>query len=255
VVWDISNPSSPKLVVAYECPASQNDVSVYKNLMFMSAEAQNGRIDCKPGGVREAVSKERMRGVRIFDISNIKEPKLVANVQTCRGSHTHTVLEDPKDKENVYIYVSGFVGHSTERRTRRVRRTTCPADDPNSSRLRIEIIKVPLANPAQGRGGGRANIFAGLKGRRVTACPTPTRRRRRSSCREAARASGAFTAQPAVGMDMVCAATSSWPDARQPRQGARRLTRPNGGRQRALRPLVQGHEPHLRPGRWRRRPR
>ncbi len=162
VVWDISNPSSPKLVVAYECPASQNDVSVYKNLMFMSAEAQNGRIDCKPGGVREAVSKERMRGVRVFDISNIKEPKLVANVQTCRGSHTHTVLEDPKDRTNVYIYVSGSSG---------IRPGTelagCEGDlaaaDPNSSRLRIEIIKVPLADPSKAAVVGRANIFTGLE--------------------------------------------------------------------------------------------
>ena len=78
--------------------------------MFMSAEANNGRIDCMPGGVRDTVSALRMRGVRVFDISDIKEPKLVANVQTCRGSHTHTVLEDPKDKENVYIYVSGSSG-------------------------------------------------------------------------------------------------------------------------------------------------
>jgi hypothetical protein len=162
VVWDISNPAKPELVVAYECPASQNDVSVYKNLMFMSAEAQNGRIDCKPGGVREAVSKDRMRGVRVFDISNIKEPKLVANVQTCRGSHTHTVLEDPKDRENIYIYVSGSAG---------IRPNTelsgcagdVAADDPNSSRLRIEIIKVPLADPSKAAVVGRANIFAGLK--------------------------------------------------------------------------------------------
>jgi len=162
VVWDISNPSSPKLVVAYECPASQNDVSVYKNLMFMSAEAQNGRIDCKPGGVREAVSKERMRGVRVFDISNIREPKLVANVQTCRGSHTHTVLEDPKDRENVYIYVSGSSGIRPSSEL-----AGCAGDvsanDPNSSRLRIEIIKVPLADPAKAAVVGRANIFAGLK--------------------------------------------------------------------------------------------
>ncbi|MBY0488823.1 MAG: hypothetical protein K2R93_03170 [Gemmatimonadaceae bacterium] len=166
VVWDISNPSSPQLVVAYECPASQNDVSVYKNLMFMSAEAQNGRIDCKPGGVREAVSKERMRGVRIFDISNIKEPKLLANVQTCRGSHTHTVLEDPKDKENIYIYVSGS---SAIRSAQELE--GCAGDvagnDPNSSRLRIEIIKVPLKDPAKAAVVGRANIFAGL-----TANPT-----------------------------------------------------------------------------------
>ena len=110
VIWDVSNPNKPTLVTAYPCPASQNDVSVYKNLMFMSAEAMNGRTDCMPGGVRETVSPIRMRGVRVFDISNIKEPKLVANVQTCRGSHTHTVLEDPKDKQNVYIYVSGSSG-------------------------------------------------------------------------------------------------------------------------------------------------
>jgi len=161
VVWDISDPTKPQLVVAYECPASQNDVSVYQNLMFVSAEAQNGRVDCKPGGVRETVSKERLRGVRVFDISNIKEPKLVANVQTCRGSHTHTVLEDPKDRDNVYIYVSGssFIRSAEEL-------AGCAgnvsADDPNSSRLRIEIIKVPLSNPAQAAVVGRANIFTGL---------------------------------------------------------------------------------------------
>jgi hypothetical protein len=160
VVWDISNPSSPKLVVAYECPASQNDVSVYKNLMFMSAEAMNGRLDCKPGGVREAVSKERLRGVRIFDISNIREPKLVANVQTCRGSHTHTVLEDPKDKEHIYIYVSGSSAIRPKGELEDC--SSAPSAEANSSRLRIEIIKVPLANPASAAVVGRANIFAGL---------------------------------------------------------------------------------------------
>ena len=97
VIWDITNPASPVLVTAYTCPASQNDVSVYRNLMFMSAEATNGRVDCKPGGVRDTVSQERMRGVRIFDISDIRNPRLVKNVQTCRGSHTHTVLEHPAD--------------------------------------------------------------------------------------------------------------------------------------------------------------
>jgi len=120
VVWDISTPSSPKLVVAYECPASQNDVSVYKNLMFMSAEAQNGRIDCKPGGVREAVSKERMRGVRVFDISNIKEPKLVANVQTCRLAHAHGARGSEGPGEHLSLRVR-LVWHPPEHRTRRLR--------------------------------------------------------------------------------------------------------------------------------------
>ena len=102
VIWDISNPARPQLVTAYPCPASQNDVSVYKNLMFMSAEANNGRVDCMPGGVADTVSAQRFRGVRVFDISDIKKPKLVANVQTCRGSHTHTVVESPKDPNNIY---------------------------------------------------------------------------------------------------------------------------------------------------------
>ncbi len=160
VVWDISNPAAPSLVVAYECPASQNDVSVYKNLMFMSAEAMNGRADCKPGGVKDVVSKDRVRGVRIFDITNIREPKLVANVQTCRGSHTHTVLEDPKDKENVYIYVSGSSGIRPAGELADC--VAAPSTDANSSRLRIEIIKVPLADPSKAAVVNRANIFAGL---------------------------------------------------------------------------------------------
>src|SRR5688572_9589501 len=61
VIWDITNPMSPVLVTAYTCPASQNDVSVFRNLMFMSAEATNGRTDCKPGGVRDTVSADRDR--------------------------------------------------------------------------------------------------------------------------------------------------------------------------------------------------
>jgi len=162
VIWDISNPSSPVLVTAYTCPASQNDVSVYKNLLFMSAEANNGRIDCKPGGVPDTVSKERIRGVRIFDISDIRNPKLVANVQTCRGSHTHTVLEHPGDRDNVYIYVSGSSGIRSPNELPGCVRET-PDKDPNSSLMRIEIIKVPLANPAAAAVVNRANIFSDLK--------------------------------------------------------------------------------------------
>jgi hypothetical protein len=205
VVWDISNPSKPQLVVAYECPASQNDVSVYRNLMFMSAEAQNGRLDCKPGGVREAVSKERMRGVRIFDISNIREPKLLANVQTCRGSHTHTVLEDPKDRDNIYIYVSGSAGIRPAAELE-----GCAGDvassDPGSSRLRIEIIKVPLADPARAAVVGRANIFAGLK-EPPRHGPSDADRAAQSAQLAAARAAGAVIVRnPQSGMEMVAPA-------------------------------------------------
>src|SRR5262245_10993759 len=133
--------------------------------MFMSAEAYNGRLDCKPSGQfnpADSVSKERMRGVRVFDISDIKNPKLVANVQTCRGSHTHTVLEDPKDKENVYIYVSGS---SPIRSPNELAGCVSARPDSNaaSSLMRIEIIKVPLAHPEQAAVVNRANIFSELK--------------------------------------------------------------------------------------------
>jgi len=198
VIWDISVPSQPQLVVAYECPASQNDVSVYKNLMFMSAEAMNGRIDCKPGGVKEPVSNERLRGVRIFDISNIREPKLVANVQTCRGSHTHTVLEDPKDKQNVYIYVSGSSGIRPAGELAECV-SNVPSGEANSSRLRIEIIKVPLADPSKAAVVGRANIFAGL-GATKSHGASPADKAEM----DAAKAKGAFTIMiPAMGQEVM----------------------------------------------------
>ncbi|WP_309670220.1 hypothetical protein [Gemmatimonas sp.] len=197
VIWDISNPSAPKLVVAYECPASQNDVSVYKNLMFMSAEAMNGRVDCKPGGVKDVVSKERVRGVRIFDITNIREPKLVANVQTCRGSHTHTVLEDPKDKNNVYIYVSGSSGIRPAGELAEC--VAAPSGEANSSRLRIEIIKVPLANPAAAAVVGRANIFAGLGAAKSHGASAADKAEM-----DAAKAKGAFTIMiPAMNEEVI----------------------------------------------------
>ncbi|MGZ8379867.1 MAG: LVIVD repeat-containing protein, partial [Gemmatirosa sp.] len=146
-IWDISNPSRPALATAYYCPASQSDVSVYKNLLFISGEGLTGRLDCGGQGVQQAVSRDRLRGLRIFDISDIRNPKNVGNVQTCRGSHTHTVLVDPKDSANVYVYISGSAGvRSAEELPGCVSAT--PDRDPNSSLFRIEVIKVPVANPA-----------------------------------------------------------------------------------------------------------
>ncbi|HEX6909514.1 MAG TPA: hypothetical protein VF142_03945, partial [Longimicrobium sp.] len=106
-IWDISNPAQPSLAAGYVCPASQSDVSVYKNLLFVSGEGTGGRLDCGTQGVRDTVSTDRLRGLRIFDITDIRNPRNVGNVQTCRGSHTHTVLVDPRDTENVYVYISG----------------------------------------------------------------------------------------------------------------------------------------------------
>jgi hypothetical protein len=160
-IYDISNPAKASLLTTMICPGGQNDVSVYKNLLFMSVEMANGRLDCGTQGFPPApppatgqenkqqlppAQKDRFRGVRIFDITDIKNPKQVAAVQTCRGSHTHTLVTDPNDKNNVYIYVSGtsFVRQSEEL-------AGCsgeePDKDPNTSLFRIDVIKVPLAKP------------------------------------------------------------------------------------------------------------
>ena len=92
------------------CPGGQGDVSVHGNLLVMSVEQTRGRIDCGTQGVEPAVSAERFRGVRIFDITDVKKPKQVAAVQTCRGSHTHTLVANPKDTANLYVYESGTAG-------------------------------------------------------------------------------------------------------------------------------------------------
>jgi hypothetical protein len=162
-IYDISNPAKTSLLTSMVCPGGQGDVSVYGNLMFMSVEMPNGRFDCgaqgfppepapEPGHEKDrrlpVPQKERFRGVRVFDISDIKSPKQVAAVQTCRGSHTHTLVVDPNDKDNVYIYVSGtsFVRQSEEL-------AGCsgegPEKDPNTALFRIDVIKVPVAHPEE----------------------------------------------------------------------------------------------------------
>ncbi|HEX2166484.1 MAG TPA: hypothetical protein VHG09_04525, partial [Longimicrobiales bacterium] len=160
-VWDVSNPRQVTLKTSYLCPASQSDVSVYKHLLFVSGEGQSGRTDCGAQGVQDSVSAIRLRGIRIFDVSDVMNPKYVANVQTCRGSHTHTVASDPRDDENVYIYVSG---------SSRVRSPSelpgcsglSPEEDPNSALFRIEVIRVPLANPEQAAIVSSPRIFNDL---------------------------------------------------------------------------------------------
>ncbi|HXE34762.1 MAG TPA: hypothetical protein VN087_12660 [Verrucomicrobiae bacterium] len=175
-IFDISNPANTTLLTSLVCPGGQGDVSVYKNLLFMSVEMPNGRLDCSaqgfppeppppppaPGEERKrrlpAAQKDRFRGVRIFDISDIKNPKQVAAVQTCRGSHTHTLVQDLNDKDNVYIYVSGtsfvrqpeeLAGCSGEQ----------PDKDPNTALFRIDVIKVPVAAPQDAKVVSSPRVF------------------------------------------------------------------------------------------------
>ena len=145
-VWDVTTPAQPTLKTSYYCPASQSDVSVFRNLLFVSGEGMSGRLDCGDQGVHDSVSTVRLRGIRIFDITDITNPKYIANVQTCRGSHTHTVVIDPNDSTNVYVYVSGSAPvRSPTELPGCVKQT--PDSNPNSALFRIEVIKVPLAAP------------------------------------------------------------------------------------------------------------
>ncbi len=140
-IYDISDPANPALVTAVVCPGGQGEVSVYENLLFMSVEESRGRVDC---GTNSAVGT-RFQGVRVFDITNLANPVQVAAVQTCRGSHTHTLLKSPHDNANLYVYVNGTTGVRPAATLAGCNNN--PANGENPSRWRIEVIKVPLAAP------------------------------------------------------------------------------------------------------------
>ena len=175
--YNIEDPTKPSLQSIVTCPGGQGDTSIYGHLAFMSVEGY-GRIDCgsqpapprptatpgaagagAPGGGRGGPAPpdpDKMFGVRIFDITDPRAPKQVAAVQTCRGSHTHSIVLDPKDRDNIYIYVSGTAGiRSAEEKA------GCISDpnDPKTSTYGIDVIKVPLAHPEQSAVVNHAYIF------------------------------------------------------------------------------------------------
>jgi hypothetical protein len=158
-VWDVANPAAPVLKSSFVCGGGQGDVSVHGNLLFMSVEETRGRIDCGSQGAAGMVNAERFRGVRIFDITNLEKPIQVAAVQTCRGSHTHTLVPDLKDASHIYVYVSGTsMVRSPEELAGCSARM--PADDPNTSFFRIEVIEVPLARPQDAKVVNTPRVFA-----------------------------------------------------------------------------------------------
>ena len=200
-IYDIANPEKTVLKTSVMCPGSQGDATVFGNLLFLSVESTNSRVDCgtqgiplppgyvpparparpqggsaalgapgapdagAPGGgggrparAPEPPSKERFRGIRIFDISDISNPKQLPGVQTCRGSHTNTLVVDPNDKSNVYLYVSGY---SAIRSPEEV--PGCSAggvDDPNTALYTIAVIQVPLAHPETAKVIDSPRIFS-----------------------------------------------------------------------------------------------
>jgi len=155
-LYRIGDTAEPQLISSIVCPGGQGDVSIVGDLMLMSVEATSGRVDCGREGVGPEPSAERFRGVRIFDISDVTRPRQVGQVQTCRGSHTHTVVD--ANEERLIVYNSGTAGVRDEREL-----AGCvvgiPGDD-RTALFRVDVIEIPLADPSRARIIDSPAVFA-----------------------------------------------------------------------------------------------
>jgi len=159
-VYDVSGADgAPVHVASIVCPGGQNDVSVYGDYLFMSVEQNRARLDCGGGGAEGDVNEERFRGIRIFDISDLSDVRQVGAVQTCRGSHTHTLLPHPEDPNVLYVYNQGTAGVRPGDELEGCS-SEDPEDDPDTALYSIDIIKVPLDAPADAAIVNRPRIFA-----------------------------------------------------------------------------------------------
>ena len=158
-MYNIGFPRSPELLSSVVCPGGQGDVSVVGNLLIYSVEQTRGRLDCGLQGVADPASDERFRGIRIFDIADLRAPRQVGAVQTCRGSHTHTVVGEPDSDGNVYVYVSGT---SSVRPGEELEGCSgdSPFEDPDTALYSIDVIQIPMARPQDASIVGRPRIFS-----------------------------------------------------------------------------------------------
>jgi hypothetical protein len=169
-IYHVSDPAAPVLVTSVICPGGQGDLSIHGDLLFMSVEQTSARIDCGTEGAPGPVNPDRFRGVRIFDVSDLQHPVQVAAVQTCRGSHTHTLVTSPADPANVYVYNSGTGGVRSGDEQGGCTNTP-GGNDPEAfldedgnpiftSRFLVEVIQVPLAAPETASIVNHARVMA-----------------------------------------------------------------------------------------------
>jgi uncharacterized protein (DUF305 family) len=157
-IYRIDTAGAPQLVSSTICPGGQGDLSIVGNLMVMSVEQRRGRVDCGRQGVRDDVSAERFRGLRIFDISNPALPVQVGQVQTCRGSHTHSVVSGPDKDGSIIVYVSGTSSVRDERELQGCVGEV--AGDPRTALFRIDVVEIPVSNPSRARIIDSPAVFA-----------------------------------------------------------------------------------------------
>ncbi len=157
-IYQLDEAGIPSLMSSIICPGGQGDVSIVGDLLIMSVEQNRGRIDCGLEGVSAEPSKDRFRGIRIFDISNLLKPRQVGLVQTCRGSHTHSVVSTDLDNQKIIVYNSGTSNVRDQEELE-----TCFEDIPGDNRtalFRIDIIEIPINNPEKSKIVSSPTIFA-----------------------------------------------------------------------------------------------
>lgn len=155
-IYKLQDGGAPELLSSVVCPGGQGDVSIVDDLLIMSVEQTRGRVDCGLQGISEDVSADRFRGLRIFDISDLTSPTQVGQVQTCRGSHTHSVVTSDENKIIVYNSGTASVRDSEEL-------TGCVGDIPGDNRtalFRIDVIEIPVADPSKSRIIDSPAVFA-----------------------------------------------------------------------------------------------
>ena len=157
-IYELGDNGQPDLTASVVCPGGQGDVSIVNDLLIMSVEETRGRVDCGLKGVTDEISNERFRGLRIFDISDLTRPKQVGAVQTCRGSHTHSVVSGPDADGKLIVYNSGISRVRDEEEL-----PGCFDESPGDDRtalFRIDVIEIPVDNPAASRIIDSPTVFA-----------------------------------------------------------------------------------------------
>jgi len=157
-IYKLKDGGKPELFSSVVCPGGQGDVSIVGDLLIMSVEQTRGRIDCGLEGVSEDVSEERFRGLRIFDISDLARPRQVGQVQTCRGSHTHSVVAGDGKDGKIIVYNSGT---SSVRDAEELE--GCIGNVPGDERtalFRIDVIEIPVEDPSKARIVKSPTVFA-----------------------------------------------------------------------------------------------
>ncbi|MAV49778.1 MAG: DUF305 domain-containing protein [Hyphomonadaceae bacterium] len=157
-IYRLSDDPVPELISSVVCPGGQGDVSIVGDLLLMSAEQTRGRVDCGRQGVAGDISSERFRGLRIFDISDPAAPYQAGQVQTCRGSHTHSVVSGPDQDGMIVVYNSGI---SSVRDEEELAGCVNPIlGDERTALFRIDVIEILVDDPSQARLVDSPGVFA-----------------------------------------------------------------------------------------------